>query len=67
MEESNRLLYADDECLMSSSEEDMNVIIDKVNVCVVEYGLKINEKKSKVACINGEVGIRRWMMGDCCI
>ena len=23
--------------------------------------------KSKVVCINGEFGRRRWMMGDCCI
>ena len=37
------LLYADDVCLMANSEEDM-----KVNECVVKYGLKVNEKKSKV-------------------
>ena len=61
------LLYADDVCLMGDSEDDIKVIIEKVNECVVEYGLKINEKKSKVVCINGEVGRRRWMMGDCCI
>ena len=61
------LLYADDVCLMGNSEEDMKVIMEKVNECVVEYGLKVNEKKSKVVCINGEVGRRRWMMGDCCI
>ena len=30
-------------------------------------GLKVNEKKSKVVCINGEVGRRRWMMRECCI
>ena len=47
--------YADDVCLMASSEDDMNVIIDKVNECAIEYGLKVNEKKSKVTCINGEV------------
>ena len=41
--------------------------MEKVNECVVEYGLKVNEKKSKVVCINGKVGRRRWMMGDCCI
>ena len=41
--------------------------MEKVNECVVEYGLKVNEKKSKVVCINGEVGRRRSMMGDCCI
>ena len=39
----------------------------KVNARVVEYGLKVNEKKSKMVCFNGEVGKRRWMMGDCCI
>ena len=61
------LLYADDVCLMTSSEEDIKVIMKKGNECVVEYGLKVNEKKSKVVCINGEVGRRRWMMGDCCI
>ena len=49
---------------MTSSEEDMKVIMEKVNACVIEYGLKDNEKKSKVVCINGEVGRR---MGDCCI
>ena len=31
----------------------MNVIMEKVNESVVEYGLKVNEKKSKVVCING--------------
>ena len=61
------LLYADDVCLMASSEEDMKVIMEKVNECVVEYDLKVNVKKSNVVCINGEVGRRRWMMGDCCI
>ena len=38
-----------------------------MNVYIVEYGLKVNEKKSKVVCINGEVGRRKWMLGDCCI
>ena len=61
------LLYADDICLMTNSEEGMKVTMEKVNECVVEYGLKVNENKSKVVCINGEVGRRRWMMGDCCI
>ena len=28
----------------------MKVIMEKVNECVVEYGLKVNEKKSKVVC-----------------
>ena len=61
------LLYADDVCLMMSNEEDMKLIMEKVNECVVEFGLKVNEKKSKVVCINSEVGRRRWMMEDCCI
>ena len=61
------LLYADDVCLMANSEEDMQVIMEKVNECVVEYDLKVNEKKSKVVCINGEVGRRIWMMGNCYI
>ena len=58
-------LYADDVCLMASSEENMKVIMEKVNECVVENDLKVNEKKSKVGCINGEVGRCRWMVVDC--
>ena len=38
-----------------------------MNECMIEYGLKVNEKKSKVVCIKGEVSRRRWMMRDCCI
>ena len=38
----------------SNSEEAMQVIMEKVHEWVVEYGLKVNEKKSTV-CINGEV------------
>ena len=41
--------HADDVwCLMVSSEEDMKVIMEKVNACVVKYGLKVNEKKSNL-------------------
>ena len=58
------LLYADNVCLMANT---LKVIMEKVNECVGEYGLIVNEKKSKVVCINGEDGRRRWMMGDCCI
>ena len=61
------LLYADDVCLMASSEEEIKVIMEKVNEGVVEYGLRVNERKSKVVCINGDVRRRRWMMGDCSI
>ena len=52
---------------MASSEEDTKSIIEQVNECVIEYGLKLNVKKSKVVCLNGEVGRRRWRTGDCCI
>ena len=52
------LLYADDVCVIANSEEDMKVIMETVNECVVEYGLK-------VVCINGEVGRRGFKnMGD---
>ena len=27
-----------------------------------EYGLKVSKKKSKVVCINGIRGIRRWKL-----
>ena len=39
------LLYADDMCLMTNSEEDMKMIREKLNECVVIW---LNEKKSKV-------------------
>ena len=29
------------------------------NYCAIEYGLKVNEKKSTALYINGEVGRRR--------
>ena len=46
-----------------SSEEVINVIMKEVNECVIYYGLNVNQKKSRVVCINGEVGRRRWKMG----
>ena len=49
-------LYAYDVCLMANSEEDMEVSMEQMNECVIENGLKVNENKSKVMCINGEVG-----------
>ena len=55
----NKKRKKDDVCLMTSSEEGIKLIMEKVNECVVEYGLKVNEKKSKVVCIYGEVGRRR--------
>ena len=58
------LLSADDVCLMASSEQDIKAIMEEVKACVVKYALMVNEKKSKVECINGEVGGRRWMIGE---
>ena len=43
---------------MANSEENIKVLIEKVNECVDEYDLKVIEKKSKVVCINGKVGRR---------
>ena len=63
----SEFIYEDDVCLMASSEDDMNVTMEQVKECVIEYGLKVNDKKSRVVCIHGEIGRRRWMMGDCCI
>ena len=39
-------IYAD-VCLMASSEEDMHVIMEKVNTYVIEYGLKVKVQGSK--------------------
>ena len=47
--------YANDVSLMAGSEEDINVIMEKVNACVIKYGLKVNEKNFKVVYKNGEV------------
>ena len=60
-----RLLYADDVCLLASSEEDMKIVMEPAKECVIEYGLNVNEKKSKVVCINDKVGKRIWLKGDC--
>ena len=60
-------IYANDVCLMTSSEDDMKVIMEPVKDCVIEYGSKVNENKFQVVCIHGEVGRRRLMMGDCSI
>ena len=32
-----------------------------MNACVVEYGLKVNEKKSYVVCINGPMGMVKYV------
>ena len=46
-------LYADDVCLISSNEQDLQRMFDSISGCFNEYGMKVSEKKSKVICING--------------
>ena len=43
----------------SSKKKDIKIIMEQVNACAIEYGLEVNEKKSNVVCINGDVGRRR--------
>ena len=38
--------------------------MEAVNACVVEYGLKVNEKKSNMVCINGDV-VNGWFLPGC--
>ena len=39
----------------------------KLMLCVVEYGLKMNEKKSKMVCKHDKIKRHRWIMGDYCV
>ena len=34
--------------------------MEQVHECVIEYGLNVNEKKSKVVCINWEAERHNW-------
>ena len=54
-------------CLTANSEEFTNVIMEKVNKRILEYGLNVNGKESTVLCVNGEVGRRKWKMENCYI
>ena len=38
-------LYADDVCLIASNEQDMHRIFDSISGCIIEYGMKVSEKK----------------------
>ena len=58
------LMYADDVCLFAESTESLQRVCDHVSTVIEEYGLKVSEKKSKVVCINGIRGIRRWKIGS---
>ena len=58
------LMYADDVCLFAESAESLQRVCDHVSTVSEEYGLKVSENKSKVVCINGIRGIRRWKIGS---
>ena len=58
-------MYADDICLVASSEEKLQSSMNELNGSVEEYGMKVSEAKSKVVCINGNMGERQWMLGRC--
>ena len=58
------LMYADDVCLFAESAESLQRVCDHVSTVIEEYGLKVSEKKSKMVCINGIRGIRRWKIGS---
>ena len=58
-------MYADDICLIASSEEKLQSIMNELNGCVEEYGIKVSEAKSKVVCINGNMRERQWLLGMC--
>ena len=40
-------LYADDVCLITSSEQDLQRIFDSISGCISEYGMQVSEKKIK--------------------
>ena len=49
--------------MMLSNNDDklqLLIVIDEVYEVFKEYGMKVNESKSKVVCMNGEVGKRVW-------
>ena len=45
--------YADDVCLMASSEKHLQPIFDNISGCVTEYVMNSNGKRSRVVYING--------------
>ena len=61
------LMYADNVCLFAESAKAQQRVCDHVSIVIDEYGLKVSKKKSKVVCINGIRGIRRWKIGGTAI
>ena len=48
---------------MSNSAERLQEILNGIERCIEEYGLKVSERKSKVVCVNGESQSREWKCG----
>ena len=40
-------LYADDVCLITSNEQDLQRIFDSISGCISEYGMKVSERKNR--------------------
>ena len=53
-------LYADNVCLITSNEQDIQRIFDSISGCIREYGMKVSGKTSKVICIHGVKKERMW-------
>jgi hypothetical protein len=58
------LLYADDICLLSREAHGLQNILNRVNLVLDEYGLRINRKKSMVVRVGGPFGGGEWYAGE---
>ena len=58
-------MYADDVCLMTSNEQQLQNIFDNISGYIKEYGMKINGENSEVVCISGANKERSWNFGGC--
>jgi hypothetical protein len=50
------LLYADDICLLSREAHGLQNILNRVNLVLDEYGLRVNREKSMVVRVGGPFG-----------
>ena len=46
----------DDIWLIANREQDLQKVINEMEACMDEYGMKVSQGKSKVVCINCETG-----------
>ena len=51
------LMYVGDVCLFVEYTESLQRVCDNVSAVIEEYGLKVNEKKSQVICLNGVMAV----------